>query len=229
MSEGDNGSRCARARIVSPTLADFPVRSVEKLRFADTDRNGHITNTVFAACCQNARMELLCDVQRVPVPRHGSKDCSWRRSASRSPNPSSCSSMQRRGAPRFSRRRRRTRCARCPARTAKLSPLPCAGIWGRQVRHGPQVGVIAISACRTSRSAGKEITAAALCDCGPRGDGERYVFRGTRGRGVEPNFSLRDPDAPASGQARRRSRPTRRMRRRAAAELARSGASAEPC
>jgi acyl-CoA thioester hydrolase len=52
----------------SPTLADFPVRTIEKLRFADTDRNGHITNSVFAVCCQNARMELLCDPARVPTP-----------------------------------------------------------------------------------------------------------------------------------------------------------------
>jgi acyl-CoA thioester hydrolase len=49
-------------------LADYPVRTSEKLRFADTDRNGHITNTVFAVCCQNARMELLCDPRRVPIP-----------------------------------------------------------------------------------------------------------------------------------------------------------------
>ena len=55
-------------RILAPRLADFPVRTSEKLRFADTDRNGHITNTVFAVCCQNARMELLCDPQRVPIP-----------------------------------------------------------------------------------------------------------------------------------------------------------------
>jgi acyl-CoA thioester hydrolase len=54
--------------LISPTLADYPIRAIEKLRFADTDRNGHITNSVFAVCCQNARMELLCDPRRVPVP-----------------------------------------------------------------------------------------------------------------------------------------------------------------
>jgi len=52
----------------APRIADYPWRSTEKLRFADTDRHGHITNTVFAACCQNARMELLCDPTRVPIP-----------------------------------------------------------------------------------------------------------------------------------------------------------------
>ena len=51
-----------------PHLMDYPIRSAEKLRFADTDCNGHISNAVFAVCCQNARMELLHDPQRVPVP-----------------------------------------------------------------------------------------------------------------------------------------------------------------
>lgn len=59
---------CVSTRVRVPTLADFPVTTVEKLRFADTDRNGHITNTVFGVCCQNARMELLCDPNRVPIP-----------------------------------------------------------------------------------------------------------------------------------------------------------------
>ena len=57
-------------KILAPRLADFCVRTSEKLRFADTDRLGHITNTVFAVCCQNARMELLCDPKRVPIPRN---------------------------------------------------------------------------------------------------------------------------------------------------------------
>jgi hypothetical protein len=57
-------------KILAPRLADFAVTTVEKLRFADTDRQGHITNTVFAVCCQNARMELLCDPKRVPIPRN---------------------------------------------------------------------------------------------------------------------------------------------------------------
>jgi acyl-CoA thioester hydrolase len=57
-------------RSLDPKLADFPVTSVEKLRYADTDLQGHITNTVFAVCCQNARMELLYDPKRVPIPRN---------------------------------------------------------------------------------------------------------------------------------------------------------------
>ena len=54
-----------------PSLEDYPLRTTEKLRFADTDCNGHISNAVFAVCCQNARMELLHDPRRVPVPIDG--------------------------------------------------------------------------------------------------------------------------------------------------------------
>lgn len=51
-----------------PAVADYPIRTSEKLRFADTDRNGHVSNAVFAICCQNARMELLHDRSRIPLP-----------------------------------------------------------------------------------------------------------------------------------------------------------------
>lgn len=48
-------------------LADYPIRTTEKLRFADTDRNGHISNSAFAVCCQNARMEFLHNQEHVPL------------------------------------------------------------------------------------------------------------------------------------------------------------------
>ena len=51
-----------------PRLDEYPLQTMEKLRFADTDCNGHISNAVFAVCCQNARMELLHDPQRIPLP-----------------------------------------------------------------------------------------------------------------------------------------------------------------
>ena len=54
-------------RSLEPKLPNFPVVSVEKLRYADTELTGHISNTVFAVCCQNARMELLCDPHRIPL------------------------------------------------------------------------------------------------------------------------------------------------------------------
>ena len=71
-------SDAMRANIERPTpvrslphLDDYPIRTSEKLRFADTDCNGHISNAVFAVCCQNARMELLHDPRRVPLPIDG--------------------------------------------------------------------------------------------------------------------------------------------------------------
>jgi acyl-CoA thioester hydrolase len=69
MTRIDQQLRGSSMSILVPQLTDFSVTTVEKLRFADTDLQGHITNTVFAACCQNARMELLCDSKRVPIPR----------------------------------------------------------------------------------------------------------------------------------------------------------------
>ena len=45
--------------MTQPTLNAFPARTSEKLRFADTDQHGHVTNAVFAVCFQNARLEVL--------------------------------------------------------------------------------------------------------------------------------------------------------------------------
>lgn len=49
---------------VEPHAEDFPHRIVETMRFADTDRNGHITSSVFAICCQSGRLGLLSDPAR---------------------------------------------------------------------------------------------------------------------------------------------------------------------
>ena len=54
-----------------PTLAHYPIVTTEKLRFADTDQNGHISNAVCAVLCQSARMEALADRSRVTLaPTH---------------------------------------------------------------------------------------------------------------------------------------------------------------
>ena len=53
---------------VEPRAEDFPHRIVETLRFADTDRNGHITSSVFAICCQSGRLALLSDPARAMTP-----------------------------------------------------------------------------------------------------------------------------------------------------------------
>ena len=51
-----------------PDLADYPIVTTEILRFADTDKNGHVSNAVFSVLCQSARMELLNDSTRIEIP-----------------------------------------------------------------------------------------------------------------------------------------------------------------
>ena len=41
------------------TLVDYPLQTYEKLRYADTDRQGHINNAVFSTMLETGRVELL--------------------------------------------------------------------------------------------------------------------------------------------------------------------------
>jgi len=43
----------------APTLAQFPSRTFDKLRYADTDRQGHVNNSVFSTALETGRVELL--------------------------------------------------------------------------------------------------------------------------------------------------------------------------
>lgn len=45
----------------APKLADYPRRTHDKLRYADTDRQGHVNNAVFATLFETGRVELLFD------------------------------------------------------------------------------------------------------------------------------------------------------------------------
>lgn len=40
-------------------LADYPLKTYEKLRYADTDRQGHINNAIFSTMLETGRVELL--------------------------------------------------------------------------------------------------------------------------------------------------------------------------
>jgi acyl-CoA thioester hydrolase len=42
-----------------PSLSAFPLRTHDKLRYADTDRQGHVNNAVFATLLETGRVELL--------------------------------------------------------------------------------------------------------------------------------------------------------------------------
>ncbi len=43
----------------TPRLADYPKRSTDKLRYGDTDRQGHVNNAIFATFFETGRTELL--------------------------------------------------------------------------------------------------------------------------------------------------------------------------
>lgn len=41
------------------TLEDFPLKAFDKVRYADTDRQGHVNNAVFSTFLETGRVELL--------------------------------------------------------------------------------------------------------------------------------------------------------------------------
>jgi acyl-CoA thioester hydrolase len=47
-----------------PTLDAFPLQTHEKLRYVDTDRQGHVNNAVFATMLETGRVELLYNAER---------------------------------------------------------------------------------------------------------------------------------------------------------------------
>lgn len=53
-------------------LADYPARSHDKLRYNDTDRQGHVNNAVFATLIETGRVEVLRDSTR-PVHDEGAE------------------------------------------------------------------------------------------------------------------------------------------------------------
>lgn len=42
-------------------LSDYPLRTSDKLRYRDTDRQGHVNNAVFATFLETGRAEILYD------------------------------------------------------------------------------------------------------------------------------------------------------------------------
>ena len=45
-------------------ITDFPLRAQDKLRYGDTDRQGHINNAVFSTFLETGRVELIYDRAR---------------------------------------------------------------------------------------------------------------------------------------------------------------------
>ena len=50
------------------SLAHYPVHTLEKLRYADTDRQGHVNNAVFATLVEAGRVTFLYDPKRPLTP-----------------------------------------------------------------------------------------------------------------------------------------------------------------
>ncbi|WP_420643519.1 acyl-CoA thioesterase [Candidatus Leptofilum sp.] len=44
-------------------LEDFPFQTYDKVRYADTDRQGHVNNAIFATFLESGRVEFLYDPQ----------------------------------------------------------------------------------------------------------------------------------------------------------------------
>jgi len=55
------------------SLNDYPKRTTDKLRYADTDRQGHINNAVFATFLETGRVEILHD-EETPL---AATDCAF--------------------------------------------------------------------------------------------------------------------------------------------------------
>lgn len=54
-----------------PLLSDFPVQTSEKVRYADTDRQGHVNNAIFATFLETGRVEALYNPRAILVDAGG--------------------------------------------------------------------------------------------------------------------------------------------------------------
>lgn len=52
------------------SFESFPLRTFEKLRYADTDRQGHINNAIFSTMLETGRIELLYSPE-IPLHERG--------------------------------------------------------------------------------------------------------------------------------------------------------------
>jgi acyl-CoA thioester hydrolase len=48
-------------------LSDFPLQSYDKIRYADTDRQSHVNNSVFSTFLETGRVELLYNPKLLPI------------------------------------------------------------------------------------------------------------------------------------------------------------------
>ena len=51
-----------------PVLEDFPARATDTIRYADTDRQGHVNNAVFSTFLETGRVMFLLGASDRPAP-----------------------------------------------------------------------------------------------------------------------------------------------------------------
>ena len=51
-----------------PSIEAFPLRAIDTIRYADTDRQGHVNNAAFATFCETGRVAFLYDPERPFAP-----------------------------------------------------------------------------------------------------------------------------------------------------------------
>jgi acyl-CoA thioester hydrolase len=51
-------------------FSDFPHQTFDKIRYNDTDRQGHVNNANFARYYETGRVEMLIDLKRLPQLEH---------------------------------------------------------------------------------------------------------------------------------------------------------------
>src|ERR1700722_2154599 len=59
--DGPGSATAGTAVDETPTLSDFALHTYDKLRYADTDRQGHVNNAVFSTALETGRAEFLYD------------------------------------------------------------------------------------------------------------------------------------------------------------------------
>ena len=52
-------------------LSDFPFQTFDKIRYADTDRQGHVNNAVFATFLETGRVEFLYNPDKPLTSKNG--------------------------------------------------------------------------------------------------------------------------------------------------------------
>jgi acyl-CoA thioester hydrolase len=48
----------------NPTISDFPVKTFDKIRYSDTDRQGHVNNSIFSSFLETGRVEILYNSEK---------------------------------------------------------------------------------------------------------------------------------------------------------------------